>query len=119
MNKKEEAGVYQLDNGNWAFRYIVTVEGKQKVRRRTKNEFGKPFKSKASALKAKQQLQKQDIIQLTKKKPSERKTFAEVYYEYCETGRKGKAYATIRKQDSLWKNHIKERLAKSMLMKLL
>lgn len=72
MNKKEEAGVYQLDNGNWAFRYIVTVEGKQKVRRRTKNEFGKPFKSKASALKAKQQLQKQDIIQLTKKKPSER-----------------------------------------------
>lgn len=109
MNKKEEAGVYQLDNGNWAFRYIVTVEGKQKVRRRTRNEFGKPFKSKSAALKAKQQLQKQDIIQLTQKKPSERKTFAEVYCEYCENGRKGKAYQTIRKQDSLWRNHIKER----------
>lgn len=112
MNKKEEAGVYQLENGNWAFRYIVTVEGKQKVRRRSKNEFGKPFKTKASALKAKQQLQKQDIIQLTKKTPTVRKTFADVFEEYCQSGRKGKAYQTIRKQDSLWKNHIKERYGK-------
>jgi integrase len=31
---------------------------------------------------------------------------AEVYREYCEKGRSGKAYATIRKQDSLWNNHI-------------
>lgn len=31
MNKKEEAGVYQLENGNWAFRYIVTVEGRKKL----------------------------------------------------------------------------------------
>lgn len=112
MNTKEDAGIYQLDNGNWAFRYIITVDGKQKVRRRTKNEFGKPFRTKVSAQKAKQQLQKQDIIQLTKKKPTERKTFAEVYDEYCEKGRSGKAYQTIRKQDSLWRNHLKERFGK-------
>ncbi len=36
MNKKEEAGVYQLDNGNWAFRYIVTVEGKAEGQKKDK-----------------------------------------------------------------------------------
>ena len=37
-------------------------------------------------------------------------TFGEVYQEYCEFGRSGKAYTTIKKQDSLWKNHLKEKL---------
>jgi len=36
-------------------------------------------------------------------------TVAEVYAEYCETGRCGKAYGTLRKQDSLWNNHISKR----------
>lgn len=112
MNKKEEAGVYQLENGNWAFRYIVTVERRKKVRRRTRNEFGKPFKTKDSALKTKQKLQKQDIICLTRKEVTIHKTVAEVFQEYCQTGRKGKAYATIRKQDSLWRNHLKPRFGK-------
>ena len=39
-------------------------------------------------------------------------TVAEVYAEYCETGRCGKAYGTTRKQDSLWKNHISEKFGK-------
>lgn len=30
----------------------------------------------------------------------------EVYEEYCEKGRKDRAYQTIRKQDSIWDNHI-------------
>ncbi len=38
-----------------------------------------------------------------------RKTVKEVYQEYCEKGRSGKAYATIKKQDSLWNNHLKTR----------
>ncbi len=29
-----------------------------------------------------------------------------LYQEYCEKGRSGKAYATIKKQDPLWNNHI-------------
>ena len=36
-------------------------------------------------------------------------TFGEVYAEYCEQGRSGKAYTTIRKQDSLWRNHLEEK----------
>lgn len=38
-----------------------------------------------------------------------RRTVKEVYEEYCEKGRSGKAYATIKKQDSLWNNHLKKR----------
>ena len=38
-----------------------------------------------------------------------RKTFKEVFEEYCEYGRNGKAYTTIKKQDSLWNNHLKDR----------
>ena len=42
-----------------------------------------------------------------KTEPTRRRiTFGEVYQEYCEKGRSGKAYTTIRKQDSLWKNHL-------------
>jgi integrase len=33
-------------------------------------------------------------------------TVSEVFKEYCETGRCGKAHGTTRKQDSLWKNHL-------------
>lgn len=44
------------------------------------------------------------------RKPEAKKiTFAEVYQEYCEMGRSSKAYTTIKKQDSLWKNHLAER----------
>ena len=37
---------------------------------------------------------------------------AEVFAEYCENGRCGKAYGTTRKQDSLWKNHLSTRFGK-------
>ncbi len=33
-------------------------------------------------------------------------TFQMVYQEYCKKGRGGKAYTTIRKQDSIWNNHL-------------
>ena len=41
-----------------------------------------------------------------------RVTVQQVYNEYCEFGRAGKAYATIVKQDSLWNNHIKSKFGK-------
>ena len=44
------------------------------------------------------------------KQSTVRKTMEEVYQEYCTNGRGDRAYTTIRKQDSLWKNHICSRL---------
>ena len=50
-----------------------------------------------------------------RERPTRRVTFAEVYEEYCYSGRSGKAYGTIRKQDSLWNNHLNEKFGKRLL----
>lgn len=52
-------------------------------------------------------------IALSNPKPKAiKKTVTQVYNEYCEFGRAGKAFATIKKQDSLWNNHIKAKFGK-------
>lgn len=102
---QKEIGVYQLGNGNWAYRFTQTIEGKRRNFKRTKDENGQPFKTQKSAVKARQIA----IIKLEaskKEKPKQRMTMQEVYSEYCDTGRNGKAYSTIRKQESLWNNHL-------------
>lgn len=108
MAKLADTGVYQLKGGNWAFRYTITENGKKKDVRKAKDDFGNPFLTKREAAKARQvaigREQTGDIP-----KPKERKTVADVYAEYCEKGREGKAYTTIQKQDSLWKNHLRDR----------
>ena len=114
MSDKKDTGVYQLDNGCWAYRYKINIDGTLKEKRRRTDELGKPFKTKASAIKARQQAIINEKVNATA--PSQvkikRKTVAEVYNEYCEFGRAGKAYATIKKQDSLWNNHIKAKFGK-------
>lgn len=108
MAKQNDAGVYKLKNGNWGYRYVVMVNGVRKEARKTKDEFGTPFKTKREAMKARQAAI--DREQNSRKpKPTVRKTIQEVYQEYCATGRSDRAYNTIRKQDSLWKNHLSAR----------
>ena len=100
------SGVYQLPNGTWGFRYAYWINGKQKDIKRTKDEDGKPFKTERAALKAREAAIIKAHLEPTQKSTKKRMTVAEVYTEYCTTGRCGKAYGTTRKQDSLWKNHI-------------
>lgn len=102
------AGVYQLENGYWGYRFILTVNGKKKAQKRVKDESGKPFKTQKQAAKARSiaLAQEQAKSLLSPQEKIMRKTVAEVYQEYCEKGRSGKAYTTIKKQDSLWNNHI-------------
>lgn len=42
----------------------------------------------------------------------DRHTIKEVFEEFCESGRTDRAYRTIQKQDSLWRNHLCERFGK-------
>lgn len=114
MSDKKDTGVYQLDNGCWAYRYKINIDGTLKEKRRRTDELGKPFKTKASAIKARQQAIIKEKVEATTSPQVKikRKTVAEVYNEYCEFGRAGKAYATIKKQDSLWNNHIKAKFGK-------
>lgn len=109
MAKLDDTGVYQLKNGYWGFRYAIVVNEKRIERKRNVDEQGNPYKTKTSAIKARRaMIERERNIQNTDK-PRARKTVIEIYNEYCETGRASKAYATIVKQDSLWKNHIKNR----------
>ncbi len=113
MSNKKDSGVYQLDNGYWAYRFKINIDGTTKEKRRRTDEFGNPFKTKTSAVKARQQAivnEKVSAAAPQVKRP--RKKVSEVYDEYCEFGRAGKTYATIVKQDSLWNNHIKSKFGK-------
>lgn len=111
MAEQQAAGVFQLDNGYWGYRFVITVNGKKKAQKRVKDESGNPYKTQKQAVKARglALAQEQAKIQLPPHKKFIRKTVAEIYQEYCEKGRSGKAYTTIKKQDSLWNNHIKGR----------
>ena len=109
MKENGNAGVFQLENGNWGYRYSIKVDGELKTGRRTKDVSGNPFKTEKQAVKARNTAIAKEQMDVKRKKPIQRKTFAAVFAEYCEKGRKGKAYATIRKQESLWNVHLKER----------
>lgn len=114
MDNRKVTGIFQLDNGYWGYRYKMKIDDVINESRMTVDEFGKPFKTKASAMKARQQAmvnEKINAVVLPQAKISKR-TVEEVYNEYCEYGRIGKAYSTIRKQESLWNNHIKKRFGK-------
>ena len=106
MAKQNDTGVYQLPNGNWVYRFTFTVEGKKKNRKGTKDEFGNLLTTKRAAILARAAAVTREQEEQHRQAPVTRKTFQEVYKEYCEQGRSGKAYQTIRKQDSIWNNHL-------------
>ena len=103
---QNDTGVTKLDNGNWEYRFVMVVDGKKVTSRKRKDEQGNPLTTKRAAIKARQAAMKKAQLGITHTAPTAKKTVAEVYREYCEKGRSGKAYTTIRKQDSLWDNHL-------------
>ncbi len=108
MKKQNDTGVFQLENGMWAYRYTFTRDGQRYSKRGSKDEYGVPLKTKREAIKARQTAIDREQSSL-RPKPTVRKTVKEVFTEYCASGRKDRAYQTVRKQDSLWENHIKVR----------
>lgn len=109
---QNDAGVTKLENGHWEYRFVMVVDGKKVTSRKRRDEQGNPLTTKRAAIKARQAAMKKAQLGITHTAPTVKKTVAEVYAEYCEKGRSGKAYATIRKQDSLWNNHLCARFGK-------
>ena len=105
MAKLNDTGVYQLTNKNWAFRYTITADGRKKDVRKAKDEFGNPLKTKTEAIRARNKAVERER-EGKKPAPKVRKSFKEVYEEYCGNGRRDRAYRTKQKQDSLWNNHL-------------
>ncbi|MBQ1632956.1 MAG: tyrosine-type recombinase/integrase [Clostridia bacterium] len=112
MGKTNEAGVYQLENGLWAYRFIIKVDGKQITSRKTTDEYGNKLRTKKQAVKAREAAIIAAHLEQERKHKISRRTVEEVYNEYREKGRADRAYRTIQKQESLWKNHLQERFGK-------
>ena len=121
MAKKSDTGVYQLKDGNWGFRFKVVVGGVPVYRKCSKDEFGNPFLNKRAAISGRERAIKAEKTQAGEKYIPRKevipaagtaKTVEEVYNEYCEKGRKDRAYNTKRKQDSIWVNHLCARFGK-------
>ena len=109
MTKRNHAGVYQKSNGFWEYRFTIVVDGQQISRKKSTDEFGNKLKTKSEAIRAREAAIFKARTDRERQREIKRKKVKEVFQEYCEKGRNGKAYNTILKQDSLWKNHIKER----------
>lgn len=109
MAKRESSSVFQREDGFWGYRFVAKIDGKRIERRCCTDEHGNKFRTKREATAARQAA----IVTLrtektTKPKPA-RRTVKEVFEEFCAEGRKDRAYGTIRKQDSIWENHLRER----------
>ena len=109
---KETNGVFQNKDNSWGFRFTAVIDGKQITKRKTKDENGQKFPTKKAAAKAREAAIAKAHIEVKQKQKIYRRTMADVFKEYCESGRTGKAYQTIKKQDSLWNNHISARFGK-------
>lgn len=115
MSKSNDTGVYQMENGFWAYRFKLTVDGIEISRKKTTDEKGNKLKTKREASKAREKAMALARVERNRKTPVSRRTVKEVFEEYCSKGRTGKAYQTIRKQDSLWDNHLCERFGKRFI----
>ncbi len=112
MAKQDSTGVYQKDNGYWEYRFVIVVDGKQIAKKKGTDEHGNKLKTKREAIKAREAAMVQARTERERKQPISRRTVKEVFTEYCQNGRKDRAYQTIRKQDSLWENHLCQKYGK-------
>ena len=112
MEKANETGIYQLGNGKWAYRFVIKVDGETISARKTTDEFGKKLNTKKQAIKARENAILKARMDRERKRKITRRTVAEVYKEYSENGRSDRAYQTIRKQDSIWRNHLQGQYGK-------
>lgn len=109
MGYPKDVGVYQKPNGYWEYRFVMVVNGKQIARKKTTDAKGRKLKTKKEAIIAREEAMVALRQEKTEKPKIIRKTVKEVFEEFCQSGRKDRAYQTIQKQDSLWANHLRDR----------
>ena len=115
MENKCESGVFKTDKGQWGYRFSIIVDGRRINRKKLTDENGNKLTSKRAATKAREAALVAARSHIEKPKQIRRMTVKEVYEEYSKKGRSDRAYNTIRKQDSLWNNHIYPQFGKRMV----
>ena len=109
MSDRNSAGVYQKKNGYWEYRFGIVVNGKTIVKRKSTDEQGNKLRTKREAIAAREAAMVVARTERTIKPKPIRRTVKEVFAEFCADGRRDRAYQTIRKQDSIWENHLRDR----------
>ena len=112
MAKTKDVGVFQKEDGYWGYRFSIIVDGKQITKRKFTDECGNKLRNKSEAIKARETAMVSARTEREVKPKIVRRTYTEVFNEFCAKGRSDRAYQTIRKQDSLWENHLQERFGK-------
>lgn len=110
----DDTGVFKLRNGEWGYRYSLLIDGQRITGRRTVDENGQKLLKKTDAIKARAKAieNAKAVHSAGYIPPVRRKTYREVYEEYCADGRSDRAFQTKRKQDSIWENHLKKKFGK-------
>lgn len=108
MAKNNDTGLFQLKNGNWAYRITITNNGRKKDTTFRRDDDGNPFTRKADAKKARER----KLLEM--RKPQLSGTFTdctlkEIWACYLEKAAPGKAVSTVRKYTSLWTQHIEKK----------
>lgn len=112
MPKSKDVGIIKQKNGLFAYRFTMLIDGKQVTKRKTVDEYGNKLKTRQQAIRARLIAMENVKTERKSHKVISRRTIKEIFDEYAEKGRAGKAYKTILKQDSLWKNHLCKRWGK-------
>ncbi len=101
-------GVTQNEDGSWLYRIKIKLpNGSIKDTRIRKDSRGNPFLTARQAFEAKKEHEAKIRANPEENLPNHKKvTLSSVYENYLNTEAKTKAPATLRKQDSMWKNHI-------------
>ncbi len=109
MSKLDDTGVYRKKNGCWEYRFGVVVGGKTIYKKKATDKYGNKLMTKSAAVAARDAAMVDVRQERTERPKPVRRTVKEVFEEFCAEGRKDRAYQTIRKQDSLWENHLRDR----------
>lgn len=106
--KPKYAGVTPNEDGSWTYRLKVKLsDGKVFDTRIKKSPDGSPFLTARAAYEAKKEHEERLKAQAKAVPPEQPKcSLQAVYDNYLATEGKDKAPATLRKQDSMWKNHV-------------
>lgn len=105
MAKLNDVGVIQKSNGLWEYRFVMVVDGITINRKKSTDAFGNKLKTKKDAIKAREAAMTAARTERQRQHKILRRTVKEVFEEYRKESCAGKAYQTLLKQDSLWKNH--------------
>ncbi len=101
-------GVTQAADGSWVYRLKMKLpDGSTFDTRIKKGPDGSIFKTARAAADAMAEHKLRLLAApVEEEQPKKSVTLGDVYANYLVTGTSGKAPATLRKQDSMWKNHI-------------